>query len=152
MASQITNLTIVYSTVYSGADQRKHQSSASLAFVRRIHRWPVNSPHKWSVTGKMFPLDDVIMSLASNDLGYGYCDQTTNIIQNGTRDLAKSRGTSCVQAQAVFTRRDVCRREDIPLTKLYPATGVAHFPLNKKHCVWHEISWHGNSFNITSPL
>ena len=41
MASQITSFTIVYSTVYSGADQRKHQSSASLAFVRGIHRWPV---------------------------------------------------------------------------------------------------------------
>ena len=46
MASQITSLTIVYSTVYSGADQRKHQSSASLAFVRGIHRGSVNSPHK----------------------------------------------------------------------------------------------------------
>ena len=38
IASQITSLTIVYSTVYSGADQRKHQGSASLAFVRGIHR------------------------------------------------------------------------------------------------------------------
>ena len=44
VASQITSLTIVYSTVYSGADQRKHQSFASLAFVRGIHRGPVNSP------------------------------------------------------------------------------------------------------------
>ena len=44
MASQITSLAIVCSTVYSGADQRKHESSASLAFVRGIHRWPVNSP------------------------------------------------------------------------------------------------------------
>ena len=61
MASQITRLTIAYSKVYSGADQRKHQSSASLAFVRGIHRWPVNSPHKWPVTRKMFPFDDVIM-------------------------------------------------------------------------------------------
>ena len=61
MASQITTLTIVYSTVYSGADQRKHQSSASLAFVQGIHRGPVNSPHKWPVTRKMFPFDDVIM-------------------------------------------------------------------------------------------
>ena len=61
MASQITSLTIVYSTVYSGADQRKHQSSASLAFVRGIHRRPVNSPHKWPVTSKMFPFDDVIV-------------------------------------------------------------------------------------------
>ena len=47
---------------YSAADQRKHQSSASLAFVRGIHRWPVNSPHKWPVTRKMFPFDDVIMN------------------------------------------------------------------------------------------
>ena len=45
----------------SDADQRKHQSSASLAFVRGIHRGPVNSPHKWPVTRKMFPFDDVIM-------------------------------------------------------------------------------------------
>ena len=65
MASQITSLTIVYSTVYSGADQRKHQSSATLAFVRGIHRGPVNSPHKWPVTRKMFPFDDVIMSKMS---------------------------------------------------------------------------------------
>ena len=38
IASQITSLTVVYSTVYSDADQRKHQSSVSLAFVRGIHR------------------------------------------------------------------------------------------------------------------
>ena len=61
MASQITNLTIVYWTVYSGADQSKHQSSESLAFVRGIHRWPVNSPHKWPVTRKMLPFGDVII-------------------------------------------------------------------------------------------
>ena len=56
IASQIISLTIVYSTVYSDADQRKHQSSASLAFVWGIHR-----SHKWPVTRKMFPFDDVIM-------------------------------------------------------------------------------------------
>ena len=61
IASQITSLTIVYSTVYSGADQSKHQSPASLAFVWGIHRGPVNSPHKGPVTRKMFPFDDVIM-------------------------------------------------------------------------------------------
>ena len=63
MISQITSLTIVYSIVHLGANQRKHQSSGSLAFVRGIHRSPVNSPHKWPVTQKMFPFDDVIMSL-----------------------------------------------------------------------------------------
>ena len=55
VASQITSLTIVYSTVYSGADQRIHQSSAPLAFVRGIHRWAVNSPHKGPVTRKYCP-------------------------------------------------------------------------------------------------
>ena len=64
MASQITSLTIVYSIVYSGIDQRKHQSSASLAFVRGIHRGPVNSPHKRPVTREMFPFDDVIMHIS----------------------------------------------------------------------------------------
>ena len=61
MASPITSVSIVYLTVCSGTDQRKHQSSASLAFVRGIHRWPVNSPHKGPVTRKMFPFDDVTM-------------------------------------------------------------------------------------------
>ena len=61
LASQITSLTVVYSIVYSGVNQKKHQSSASLAFVREIHRGPVNFPHKWPVTRKMFPFDDVIM-------------------------------------------------------------------------------------------
>ena len=61
LASQITSLTVVYSIVYSGVNQRKHQSSASLAFVREIHRGPVNFPHKWPITRKMFPFDDVIM-------------------------------------------------------------------------------------------
>ena len=61
MGSQITGVSIVYSIVCSIADQRKHQSSASLAFVRGIHRWPVNSPYTGPVTRKMFPFDDVIL-------------------------------------------------------------------------------------------
>ena len=56
MASQIT-VTTIYTTICSGTDQRKHQSSASLVFVRG----PVNSPHKGPVIWKMFPFDDVIM-------------------------------------------------------------------------------------------
>ena len=66
MASQISSLVIVYSTIYSCTDQRKHQSSASLAFVRGIHRWPVNSPHKGPVTRKMIPFDDGIMEPIQN--------------------------------------------------------------------------------------
>ena len=71
ITSQITSFTIVFSTVYLDLDQRKHQSSASLAFVRGIHRRPVNSPHKGPVTRKMFPFDDVIMST-----GYLYVRQS----------------------------------------------------------------------------
>ena len=50
-----------FSAVYSGADEKRYQSSVSLAFVRGIHRWPVNSPHRGPVTRKTFPFDDVIM-------------------------------------------------------------------------------------------
>ena len=69
MASQITSLATVYSTVYFGTEQRKCQSSTSLALVRRIHRWPVNFPHKEPVTRKMFPFDDVIMVAKGMCLG-----------------------------------------------------------------------------------
>ena len=66
MGTQITSLAIVYSSAYSGVDQRKYQSFVSLAIVRGgIHRWPVNSPHKRPVTRKMFPFDDVIMGFLS---------------------------------------------------------------------------------------
>ena len=61
MVSQITGVSIAYSTVGSGTIQSKHQSSASLAFVRGLHRWRVNSPHKGPVTRKMSQFDDVIM-------------------------------------------------------------------------------------------
>ena len=78
MASQITSFTIVCSTVYSGADQRKHQSPASLAFMRGVHRWPVNSPHKGQVTRKMFPFDDVIMNLTT--MRNSYMDNCYNAV------------------------------------------------------------------------
>ena len=58
ITSQVTGVSIIYSTTCSGT----YQSSASLAFVRGIHRWPVNSPHKRPVTRKIFPFDDVIMT------------------------------------------------------------------------------------------
>ena len=55
MASQIPSVT----------EQWKHQSSASLAFVREIHQWPLNSIHIGPVTRKMFPFDDFIISRSS---------------------------------------------------------------------------------------
>ena len=75
IASQITSLTIVY--VYPCADQRKYQSSASLAFVREIHRWPVNPPHKGPVMRKMLSFDDVIIMAKRN---VGLSDSYTIVI------------------------------------------------------------------------
>ena len=81
MASQTTGVSIICSTVCSGADQRKHQSSASLAFVRRLHRWPMDSHHKGPVMRKMFPFDDVIMEMLSAKrwsklITMSWCDHT----------------------------------------------------------------------------
>ena len=93
MASQIFIFAILYSTVYSGAELRKHQSSASLAFVRRIHRWPLNSPHKRPVTRKLVPFDDFIMYLTllnkcRSRVHYHYSDlhskQTPGQLYRGT--------------------------------------------------------------------
>ena len=70
LASQIICVSIVYSTVCSGEDQRKHRSFRSLAFVMEIHRWPVKSPHKGPVSQKMFPFDNVILSFLNSILGH----------------------------------------------------------------------------------
>ena len=89
IASQITSLTIVYSILYSDADPRKHQSSASLAFVRGIHRGPVNSPRKWPVTRKMFSFHDVIM------LGLvSLCAGVVYVCCTGCRDVCWLRADS----------------------------------------------------------
>ena len=103
MASQTTSLTIAYSTVYSGADQRKHQSSASLAFVRGIHRWPVNSPHKGPITRKIFPFHEVITRpLWSN-----------NIVPSNGEPCAKFSGCSvycrCMHAKFTDQYARTCR-------------------------------------------
>ena len=107
MASQIIGVSIVCSTACSGADQRKHQSSASLVFVRGIHRWPVDYPHKGPVTRKMFPFDDAIMIVlinicvtmidTANQCSYNICIETIPveitlvlIVIVGTRQLLHS--------------------------------------------------------------
>ena len=60
MAFHMTSLTIVYSTVYSCADHRAPKLRVSGLCVD-IHQWPMNSPHKWPVTRKIIPCDDVIL-------------------------------------------------------------------------------------------
>ena len=83
VASQITSLTIVCSTVYSDADQRKYQSFVSLAFVRGLHWGPVNSPHIWPVTRKTFPFNDVMLccwtSTVSNRFPLTMCVSKINL-------------------------------------------------------------------------
>ena len=64
---------------FFGPRSKKHQSSASLAFVQGNHRGPVDSPHKGPVTRKMFPFDNVIM-LRPVMQGPKYYKQTRQII------------------------------------------------------------------------
>ena len=87
ITSLITSRTIVYSTVYADADQRKHQSPASLSFVRGIHRRPVNSPHKWPVTRKMFPFDDVIMTFMGMHFYILGCHTMGKMHRKGREDM-----------------------------------------------------------------
>ena len=103
MASQITSLTIVYLTAYSGTDHRKYQNSASLAFVQGIHEWPVNSPHKGPVTRKTFPFDDIMMVASglpqwqwSNHKVYGINSTGTHFIYNIYITIQTSNGSWCI--------------------------------------------------------
>ena len=100
MVSQIISLVTVYLIVNSGADQRKHQSSASLAFQREIHRWLVNSPHKGPVTRKMFPFNDVIMWFSQLKLILSSIEQT-NVLQQVPL-LSGSGETDC-NANVIWT-------------------------------------------------
>ena len=82
VASQITSLTVVYSTVYSAADQRKHQSSASLAFVWGIHRDRWIPRTKGQLRGKCFHL----MTSSCNIFCYAI-DTTSSVITRGANSL-----------------------------------------------------------------
>ena len=115
-------------------DQRKYQSSASLAFVLRIHRWPVNSPHKWPVTRIMFRFDDVIMVIGNvmclnrNRFGLRYHWSTRNskcpvkcinmVSVNGITKLPRQKGTFCYVIQYVD---DILRLKTVymPSVSLY---------------------------------
>ena len=113
MASEITSLTIVYSTVYAGEDQRRHQSSASLASVRG----PVNSPHKGPVTRKMFPFDDVIMySCCSSayfvQVYFRLGDHTTDAdLSQAIHNMPYLRGATYTHLGLELMRTDVLSKE-----------------------------------------
>ena len=85
MAFQITDVSIVYWTVCSGSDQSKRQSSASLAFVRGIHRWPVNSPHKGPVTRKCFHLMTSSWQIYLYVISNRFCLKRIDLLQCNVR-------------------------------------------------------------------
>ena len=97
IAAQITSLAIVYSTVYSDADQRKHQSSASLAFVRGIHRRPVNSPHK----------KHIMHTLAIN---FAVDNLLTILDEKFSRSFSLHVKFVCIISQSISCRLDKDRR------------------------------------------
>ena len=108
-ASKITRHTFVYSTAYSGADQRTLQSSASLTFVRRIHRGLVNSSHKWPVTRKMFPFDDAIMVSLLRYVWYTYFSY------KATTTIARSIRTAiCVISLYSWSMGDLSHSDNFP--------------------------------------
>ena len=103
IASQINSLTIVYLTVYSDADIRKLQSSTSLAFVWGIHRGPVNSPHKWPVTRKMFPFDGVITVSTTRCFAYCIVYFCPNTLELGCKQFSSKIYTKFCMRQFIET-------------------------------------------------
>ena len=112
MASQITCVPIVYSAVCSGTDQRKHQSSASLALVRGIHRWPVNSPHKGPVTRKIFPFDDVIMLQDQREWRDWWARKAWRAMQDFRWSVRRSKVSQIKVCISVSTSKRKCHHSD----------------------------------------
>ena len=90
MASEITGVSVVYSTVCSGADQRKYQSSAPMTCVRGLHRWPVNLPHKGPVTRKCFHLMTSSCELQSVSRNYFASHYNAVIVSTMTSQITSA--------------------------------------------------------------
>ena len=135
MAPQITSLTIVYWTVYSGPDQRKHQSSASLALVLGIHRWPVNSLHKWSVARKMFPFDDVIMLRRYSANFVSMCFRLSHSINHYNDVIMGAIASQITSLTIVYSivSSDADQRKHQSSASLAPVRGIYRGPVNSPH-------------------
>ena len=147
MASQIASLTIVYSTVYAGEDQRKYQTSASLAFVLVIRRWPVNSTHKLPVTRKMFPFDDVIMSWSRDIEGIAMRDR--NKLGRSWRCLYSVVKTTPVNMACIRFLSAYCYGNG------FHFDGDEHkFSITTRSKAWNQIFLYTtkNQFNIVSDI
>ena len=135
MASQIISLTIVYYAVYSDADQRKHQSCVSLAFVRGIHRGPVNSPHKWPVTRKMFPFDDVIMIAAISQTTFQCIFLNESVLISLRISLKFVPVVWINNNPALVQLMTMCRPGDRPLSEPMMVSLLTHICINRPQWV-----------------
>ena len=147
MASQLVGILVVCSTVCSGANQRKRQSSAPLSFVRRIHWWPMNSSHKGPVTRKMFPFDDV--SISFEDRGTRrfhlvdmplYCSRHDYMPLHRTTIRVK-----CILSDMIYYQ--LMGWEFMITYRQNEYTPLPHF--SKKNMM---TSSNGNIFRVTGPL
>ena len=140
--SQITSLTIVYSTVYSGADQRKHQSSVSLAFVQGIHRWSVNSPHKGPVTRKMSPFNGIGRGVGGGGNASYPTQNVMNVGQN-CRTLSLFYPKSMDQSDPIWWNYVLISQQcSMPCTEVFRAEQMEG---------WGIIWWTRNIYSLTSP-
>ena len=96
MASQITGVPIVYTAVCSDADQKKLRSTPSLAFVRGIHRWPVNSLDKGPVARIFFPFDVVITGFRVIYSAFSVKQQVLLLHQWFSQNLTVDIKASCI--------------------------------------------------------
>ena len=114
----VTSITIVYPTVYSGADQRKHQRSASLAIVRLIQRSPVNYPHKWPATRKMCPFDDVIIQNYRERIFSYFSLEHINYFRKGSKTQGYGQlGTDFAKLRTIKTHLNMIRQDAYSLLK-----------------------------------
>ena len=135
----------VYTIVYSCVDQRKHQSSASLAFVRIIHRRPVNSPHKWPVTQKKFPFDDVIMFRHYVQLALSHYHNDQSVIEYAVDYLLIHQQSNPAKRQICTKQKACCLKSwYFPVDK-WMLLKVKHliqtyllFSFSTSHCFWYS--------------
>ena len=138
-ASQITAVSIVCSTVGSSVGQRKHQSSASLAFVWGIHRWPVNSPHKGSVTRKMFPFDDVTMY---RNYPRGLCATNCPVMPNGVGEFPMIGNVSSPARRQAIIELMLTFCQLVPLRPTSTKFGAKDIIIFWTKCIWKYCQQH----------
>ena len=131
MASQITGISTDCSTVCSGTHHRKHQSSASLAFVRGMHRRPVDSLRKGPVTWKMFPFHDVIMFIVD--------DKFIPILYSWWRGSARGHGVSNTGTDLVLPEYSGLRTRGVDTLRV--RQNGRHFPDDIFNCILLDINY-----------